>query len=120
MNIDDFQRLGQWMAKAPRSASSMTMVSIAMGARSGSFVGPSGSKGFAGCADLIDAFPDMAKELPTIAALVPGFAVLLPHWEELMEIHRESRNENSGLIGGHASRLNRRIQELLRPLRRGE
>lgn len=119
MNIDDFQRLGQWMAKEPRSPSSMTMVSIAMGARSGNFVGPSGSKGFSSCADLIDAFPEIAKELPTIAALVPGFAALLPHWEELTAIHRESRTERSGLIGGYASRLNHRIQELLRPLRRG-
>lgn len=120
MSLEEFQRLGDWIARGNRPASAMTIVAIALGSRTGDFEGPNTSRGFIACLDLLKSFPEMQKLLPLVTELVPGFAVLMPHWSELTELHERSQVENVGQVGGYASQINRRIQELLRPMRNGD
>lgn len=119
MNIAEFQRLGAWIAKENRPGSAMTIIAIGLGARTGDFVGPNTSNGFSSCLALLKAFPAFEKHLPLVAELVPEFGVLMPHWAELTELHQQSQVEQIGQVGGYASQINRRIQELLRPMRNG-
>jgi hypothetical protein len=120
MSIEEFQRLGAWIAREKRPDSAMTIIAIALGSRSGDFVGPNTGKGFIACMELLKAFPEMQNLLPLVATLVPGFAVLMPHWGELTELYQRSQVENVGQAGGYASQINRVIQEVLRPMRNGD
>jgi hypothetical protein len=120
MSIEEFQRLGTWIAKENRPDSAMTIIAIALGSRTGDFVGPNTSRGFIACLELFKAFPEMEKLLPLVATLVPGFAVLMPYWVELTELYQRSQVENVGQLGGYASQINRLILEVLRPMRNGD